>query len=159
MYIYQEIWGTLWKNKEIWKLRICYITCTRVGVCTGLLRHLSGVSVVVRRAAGPLEGRSVMASWRYTGCSLNILFFSKYFIIFRNLVFLCFPSVSVCVHSRQVEHQRCSRTGRVQKNHKFLRKKHNIYWTPCITYDDFLWVTYVYKAASFLSRIVFFSFS
>ena len=30
--------------------------------------------------------------------------------------------VSVCTHTRQVEHQRCSRTGRVQKNHKTLRK-------------------------------------
>ena len=31
--------------------------------------------------------------------------------------------VSVCTHNRQVEHQRCSRTGRVKKNHKILRKK------------------------------------
>ena len=30
--------------------------------------------------------------------------------------------VSVCTHTRQVEHQRCSRTGRVQKNVKILRK-------------------------------------
>ena len=34
--------------------------------------------------------------------------------------------VSVCTPTRQVENQRCSRTGRVQKNHKILRKKHNI---------------------------------
>ena len=26
----------------------------------------------------------------------------------------------VCTHTRQVEHQRCNRTGRVQKNHKIL---------------------------------------
>ena len=37
------------------------------------------------------------------------------------LPFLCFSSVSVCTHARQVEHQRCSRTGRVKKNHKILR--------------------------------------
>ena len=30
--------------------------------------------------------------------------------------------VSVCIQTRQVEHQRCRRTGRVQKNHKILRK-------------------------------------
>ena len=34
--------------------------------------------------------------------------------------------VSVCTHTRQVENQRCSRTGRVHKNHKILRKKHNV---------------------------------
>ena len=31
--------------------------------------------------------------------------------------------VSVCTHTRQVEHQGCSRTGRVQKIQKNLRKK------------------------------------
>ena len=49
--------------------------------------------------------------------------FFKDFRIFRTLVFLCFPSVSV---DRQVEHKRCRWTGRVKKNHKILRKKHNI---------------------------------
>ena len=46
--------------------------------------------------------------------------FSEEFKIFQTLAFLCFPSVSVCVHThtRQVEHQPCSRTSRVQKNHK-----------------------------------------
>ena len=33
--------------------------------------------------------------------------------------------VSVCTLARQVEYQSCSSTGRVQKNHKILRKKHN----------------------------------
>ena len=46
--------------------------------------------------------------------------------IFRTLAFLCFPSASVCVYTRQVEHHRCSKTGRVQKNHKVLRKKHTL---------------------------------
>ena len=34
--------------------------------------------------------------------------------------------VSVCTNNRQVEHPRCSRTGRVQKTHKILREKHHI---------------------------------
>ena len=44
------------------------------------------------------------------------LFFED-FKIFWTFAFLCFPSVSVCVstHRHQVEHQRWSRTGRVQK--------------------------------------------
>ena len=57
-----------------------------------------------------------------TGCSLNIVFFSDFIKIFRTLFSL---GISVCTHTRQVENQRCSRTGRVQKNHKILRKKHN----------------------------------
>ena len=53
----------------------------------------------------------------YTGCSLNIVFFSEDFEIFRTLFSL---GASVCTHTRQVEHQRCGRTGRVQKNHKLM---------------------------------------
>ena len=34
---------------------------------------------------------------------------------------------SVCTLTRQVEHQRCSSTGRVKKIQNILRKKHNIY--------------------------------
>ena len=59
--------------------------------------------------------------------------FEKYRVFIKYCVFskifkysgLCFPSVSVCTHTSQVEHQCCSRTGRVQKIHKILRKKHN----------------------------------
>ena len=54
-----------------------------------------------------------------TGCSLNIVFFSEFFKIFRTLSSL---GVSLCTQSRQVENQRCCRTGRVQKNHKILRQ-------------------------------------
>ena len=55
-----------------------------------------------------------------TGCSLNILLFWK---ILKHWVSLFSLGVSVCTHNnRQVEHQRCSRTGRVQKNHQILRK-------------------------------------
>ena len=46
--------------------------------------------------------------------------FLEYFKIFRTLFS---PGVSVCTHTRQVEHQRRSRTGRVQKNPKFSGKK------------------------------------
>ena len=41
--------------------------------------------------------------------------FSEDFKIFRTLFSL---GVGVCTPTRQVEHQRCSRTGRFQKNHK-----------------------------------------
>ena len=47
------------------------------------------------------------------------MFFRRFQYIFRTLFSL---GVSVCTHARQVEHQRCSRTGRVQKYHKILRK-------------------------------------
>ena len=42
---------------------------------------------------------------------------------FRTFQTLFSLGVSVCKHSRQVEHQRCSRNGIVQKNHKILWKK------------------------------------
>ena len=38
------------------------------------------------------------------------------------LPFSVSPGVSVRKHTRQVEHQHCSRTGRVQKNHNILWK-------------------------------------
>ena len=65
--------------------------------------------------------------WTYTGCSLNIVFFSEDYKIFRTLAFLCFSLVSVCVHTHPAgrTHQRFSRAGRVQKNSEILRKKHN----------------------------------
>ena len=51
---------------------------------------------------------------RYTGCSLNIVFFLN---IFRTLASLGFLGVSVWTQW-QVKHQHCNRTGRVKKNHK-----------------------------------------
>ena len=57
-----------------------------------------------------------------TGCSLNIVFFSDFWKICWTLFSL---GVSVCTHNRQVENQRCSRNGRVKKNHNIFRKKHN----------------------------------
>ena len=57
-----------------------------------------------------------------TGCSLDIVFFLKilkYSGLWPSAVSLC---VSVCTHTRRLEHQRCSRTGRVQKNHKIYGK-------------------------------------
>ena len=53
--------------------------------------------------------------------SVSYRVFIKY-CNFVTIAFLCFLSVSVCVHTRQVEHRRCSRTGIVQKIHKILRK-------------------------------------
>ena len=52
------------------------------------------------------------------GCSLNIVFFLN--------ILKYSHGVSVCTHTRQVEHQHDNRTGRVRKNNKILRKKHNI---------------------------------
>ena len=62
--------------------------------------------------------------------------FIKYCVFFENLKI--FPDSGLSwfflgVYTRldawstkwQVEHQRCSRTGRVKKNHNILRKKHN----------------------------------
>ena len=87
-----------------------------------------------------------------TGCSLNIVFFPK----ILKYSGLCSPSVSVCVHTRQVEHHRCSRTGIVQKNYNILRKKHNIYWTPCMTQDlSALWRSYREVRTGRESRIYF----
>ena len=57
-----------------------------------------------------------------TGCSLNIVFYSRILNIPDSCLSLFSLGVSVCIHSRQVEHQRCSRNGRVQNNHKILRK-------------------------------------
>ena len=49
----------------------------------------------------------------------RVCVFSEFLKIFRTLFSL---GVSVCTHTRQVEDQRCSRTGRVKKNHKILGK-------------------------------------
>ena len=54
---------------------------------------------------------------------IKCCFFSEILKIFRTLFSL---GASLCTQSRQVKNQRCCRTGRVQKNHKILRKKHNI---------------------------------
>ena len=52
---------------------------------------LSGIRIEIQQVLGEQQ--------RATGCSLNIVFFSEDFKIFRTLAFLCFPSVSVCVHT------------------------------------------------------------
>ena len=57
-----------------------------------------------------------------TGCSLNIVFFPNFLNIPDYGLSLVFLGVSVCTHTRQVEHQHCSGTGRVQKNHKIWKK-------------------------------------
>ena len=76
---------------------------------------------------------TVRCAKRTLQTSLSYRVFIKYCVFFEN--FKIFPdsglslfslAVSVCTHTRQVEHQRCSRTDRVQKNHETIRKKHNI---------------------------------
>ena len=66
----------------------------------------------------------------YSFITYRVLIIYCVFQIFKNIpdpgFSLFFLGVSVCTHTRQVENQRCSRTGRVQKNLKTLRKKHNI---------------------------------
>ena len=52
---------------------------------------LSGIRIEIQQVLGEQQ--------RATGCSLNIVFFSEDFKIFRTLAFLCFPSVSVYVHT------------------------------------------------------------
>ena len=66
------------------------------------------------------------------GSHIQYRVFIKYcfFRFFKNIpasgLSLFSLGVSVCTHTRQVPHQRCTRTSRVQKNHNILRKKHNI---------------------------------
>ena len=63
---------------------------------------------------------------------MNIVFFSKILKYSGLLTFSVFPRCArcVCIHTRQVEHQRCSRTCRVQKNHNILRKNTIFYEHP-----------------------------
>ena len=70
-----------------------------------------------------------------TGCSLNIVFFSKFFKCSGLCLSLFSLCISTCTQTRQVEHQRCSRTGRVQKNHKILRKNTIFNEHPIQIYD------------------------
>ena len=42
--------------------------------------------------------------------------------------------VSVCTHTRQVEHQRCSSSGRVQKNHE-IEGKNTIFNEQPVEYE------------------------
>ena len=58
----------------------------------------------------------------YTGCSLNIVFFSKILKYIPDSGLYRVPlGVSVCTQW-QVKHQRCCRTCRVEKNNNILRK-------------------------------------
>ena len=58
-------------------------------------------------------------------------FFEDFQYISDYVLSLFSLGVSMCTNTRQVVHQQCSRTGRVQKNYKILKKKHNILWTSC----------------------------
>ena len=50
-------------------------------------------------------------------------FFGRFYNIPDSWLSLFSLCVCVCTNTRQVEHQRCSRDGRVQKNYNILRKK------------------------------------
>ena len=60
--------------------------------------------------------------------------FSEFLKIFRALFFF---GVNVCTHTRQVEHQRCSSTGRVQKNKKKIRE--NTIFMAVLCVSEFHW--------------------
>ena len=141
-----QVWRTI-MSEGIELLRRCNTTYIYVHILINLLpsRELGGCD---RGRPQPLP-HVLFRVHEYSDAGLSLLptmyrVFIKYcvffedFQIFRSLAFLCFPLVSrqfVYTHTRQVEHQRCSRTGRVQKSHKILRKKHNIYWIPCRRVD------------------------
>ena len=55
-----------------------------------------------------------------TGCSIKYCVFSKDFRLFRTLVLLCFPSVSVCVHTHQA-----GRTPALDQNSQSSEKSQN----------------------------------
>ena len=64
------------------------------------------------------------------GAQWILCFFRRFYNIPDSCLSLFALGVSVCTHTRQVEHQTCSRTGRVKKNHKNLRKKTQYLMNP-----------------------------
>ena len=96
-----------------------------------------------------------------TGCSLNIVFFPKILEYSRLCPFSVFPWCQcVYTHTRQVQHQRGSRTDRVQKNHKILRKKifneHPVYRMPNIHQQPICnWISVVLIFPFWISPLVF----
>ena len=78
--------------------------------------------------------------------------FFRRFKIFRTLFCL---DVSVCTHTRQVEHMRCSRADRVQKNHNILGKntisnEHPVYHTNLGFCWPFPLYVYILKVFQYL---------
>ena len=61
----------------------------------------------------------------YNTVFIKYCFFRRFYNIPDSCLSLFSLGLSVCTHTRQVEHHGCSRTGNVQKNHKILREKHN----------------------------------
>ena len=58
------------------------------------------------------------------GVFINIVFFRKFENVFRTLASLgVYTGLQDLPTKLQVEHQRCSRTGRAMKNHNILRKE------------------------------------
>ena len=74
------------------------------------------IKTAIKDPGSTIKVNPWITSGSTTGCSLNIVFFPKN--IPDSGLHLFSLGVSVCTHTRQVEHQRCSRTGRVQKYQK-----------------------------------------
>ena len=75
------------------------------------------------RTRSGIRDTSTSKKWYFIelqGVHLILCFFWRFSSITDLSLFSL--GVSVCTHTRQVEHQRCSRTGRVKKNHNILRK-------------------------------------
>ena len=71
------------------------------------------------RTRSGIRDTSTSKKWYFIelqGVHLILCFFWRFSSITDLSLFSL--GVSVCTHTRHVEHQRCSRTGRVQKNHK-----------------------------------------
>ena len=85
----------------------------------------------IRSIVEPVTNRTCL--WFLNHGNPKYSVFINYFFFQKNLIysglwpFSVFPRCQcMCTHARQVEHQRCSRTGRVQKKYNILRKKYNI---------------------------------
>ena len=102
-----------WLMDHMFKLN--GIFCTTTEPTTSLPPSPSSLTLLIRLL---LHAACFVSS---TGCSLNIVFFSKDFKIFRTLAFLCSPSVSVCV-----ENQRLQENFQSSEKSKILRKKNTI---------------------------------
>ena len=77
---------------------------------------------------------------------INYRVFIKYCVFFEFIkIFWTLYSLGVSVYTptRQVENHRCSRAGRVQKNHKILRKKNTIFNEHPV-YKTAMYLKYIY---------------
>ena len=108
-------------NKYLSTFSVTNITVIRLGL------NRKTVDIICMSSKG-FKPKNCSRRYEFSICILLYRVFIKYCVfskdirILRTLVFLCFFGVSVYTQTRQVEHQCCSRTGRIQKIHKILRK-------------------------------------